>query len=102
VPDLTGRRFTAEVLRHQVDGLSIADVDDLTITAAIHRLREPAIRQALHHLDRVGLGYLRLIDLGPGPGRHGDQLLYQCRPANITGPPTAQALHDTTGRQFGQ
>ena len=55
-----GRRFTAEVLRHRVDGLSIADVDDLTIADALERLKDQAIHEALRHLDRVGLGYLRL------------------------------------------
>ncbi len=55
-----GRRFTPEVLRHKVDGLSIADIDELAITDAIHRLSDPAISRALAHLDEVGLGYLRL------------------------------------------
>lgn len=55
-----GRRFTPEVLSHKVDGLSIADIDELTITEAIHRLSDPAISRALGHLDEVGLGYLRL------------------------------------------
>lgn len=55
-----GRRFTPEVLRHKVDGLSIADIDELTITDAIHRLSDPMISRALGHLDEVGLGYLRL------------------------------------------
>ncbi|MCZ9325652.1 excinuclease ABC subunit UvrA [Nocardia farcinica] len=55
-----GRRFTPEVLRHTVDGLSIADVDDLTIAEALHRLDDRAIAAALGHLDEVGLGYLRL------------------------------------------
>ncbi|MQM25895.1 ATP-binding cassette domain-containing protein [Glycomyces albidus] len=55
-----GRRFTAEALRHRVDGLTIADVDDLTIADALQRLPDPAIRKALRGLERVGLGYLRL------------------------------------------
>jgi excinuclease ABC A subunit len=55
-----GRRFTAEALRHRVEGLTIADVDDLTIADALQRLPDPAIRKALRGLDRVGLGYLRL------------------------------------------
>ncbi|WP_235926317.1 ATP-binding cassette domain-containing protein [Actinokineospora pegani] len=163
-----GRRFTAEALRHEVAGLSIADVDDLTITEAVHRLPEPSITAALRHLDEVGLGYLRLgqplstlsggecqrvkiakelrdttlyvldepttglhlsdidtlltvldglvehghtvvviehnlevvrqadwlIDLGPGPGRHGGRILYQGPVADITGTATARALQD--------
>ncbi|WP_205326087.1 excinuclease ABC subunit UvrA [Glycomyces sp. YM15] len=55
-----GRRFTEEALRHRVDGLTIADVADLTISVALQRLSDPTIRRGLHHLDRVGLGYLRL------------------------------------------
>lgn len=166
-----GRRFTAEVLRHRVDGLTIADVDNLTIAQAILRLRDPGIESRLGDLDRVGLGYLRLgqplttlsggeaqrvkiarqlretaqptlyvldepttglhpndietllgvldalidaghtvvviehnvdvirradwlIDLGPGPGRHGGRILYAGVVAGITGTATAQALRD--------
>jgi excinuclease UvrABC ATPase subunit len=55
-----GRRFTAEVLRYTVDGLSIADVDELTVDAAIERLPDRAIARRLEHLAAVGLGYLRL------------------------------------------
>jgi excinuclease UvrABC ATPase subunit len=55
-----GRRFTDEVLQHRVEGLTIADIDDLTIADALECLEDRAIRKALNHLDRVGLGYLRL------------------------------------------
>ncbi|MER7013497.1 excinuclease ABC subunit UvrA [Saccharopolyspora sp. NPDC000359] len=55
-----GRRFTAAALAHTVDGLTIAEVDELTIADAVHRLPEPAIGRALGHLVEVGLGYLRL------------------------------------------
>ncbi|MEU4579080.1 MULTISPECIES: excinuclease ABC subunit UvrA [Nonomuraea] len=55
-----GRRFTPEVLAHTVDGLSIADVDDLTIAEAVDRLPDRAIADALRQLSAVGLGYLRL------------------------------------------
>jgi excinuclease UvrABC ATPase subunit len=165
-----GRRFTPAVLRHTVAGLSIADVDDLTIAEAIHRLPAPAIAAALRHLEAIGLGYLRLgqplstlsggecqrvkiakelhdatdptvyvldepttglhlcdidillhaldnlvehghtvvviehnldvirradwlIDLGPGPGRHGGRVLYEGPVAGITGTATARALN---------
>ncbi|WP_084961459.1 ATP-binding cassette domain-containing protein [Thermoactinospora rubra] len=165
-----GRRFTPEVLEHTVNGLSIADVDELTIADAIDALPDRAIKQALHHLDQVGLGYLRLgqplttlsggesqrvkiakelrdaaeptlyvldepttglhlrdiatllgildqlvdrghtvvviehnvdvirhadwvIDLGPGPGRHGGQVLYQGPVAGLCGTATADAVH---------
>ncbi|QDQ97712.1 ATP-binding cassette domain-containing protein [Tomitella fengzijianii] len=59
-PTCQGARFTAEALAHTVDGLSIADVEHLTVSEAIDRLAEPAIRSRLVHLDRVGLGYLAL------------------------------------------
>ncbi|WP_067814172.1 ATP-binding cassette domain-containing protein [Nocardia inohanensis] len=55
-----GRRFTPEALAHTVDGLTIADIDELTISQAAQRLPDPAIARALHQVDRVGLGYLRL------------------------------------------
>ncbi|SDT07244.1 Excinuclease UvrABC ATPase subunit [Brevibacterium sandarakinum] len=55
-----GTKFTAEALTHTVDGLSIADVEHLSVTEAIDRLDAPAIRTRLNHLGRVGLGYLRL------------------------------------------
>ncbi|GAA0505486.1 thiamine ABC transporter permease [Paractinoplanes deccanensis] len=166
-----GRRFRPEVLRHTVDGLSIADIDQLTVSAAIRRLGDPRITEALRHLDDVGLGYLRLgqplttlsggecqrlkigrelrdttdktlyvldepttglhlrdigtllalldgltdrghtivviehnldvirhadwlIDLGPGPGHHGGQILYEGPVKGITGTATAEALMD--------
>ncbi|OLR93897.1 daunorubicin resistance protein DrrC [Actinokineospora bangkokensis] len=165
-----GRRFTPEVLALTVDGLSIADVDELTIAEAIDRFQDPAITGALHHLARVGLGHLGLgrplstlsggecqrvkiakelrgttgpalhvldepttglhlrdvdtllaavddliadghtavviehntdvvrradwlIDLGPGPGRHGGRVIYEGPVAGISGTPTARALH---------
>ncbi|RDI63269.1 excinuclease UvrABC ATPase subunit [Nocardia pseudobrasiliensis] len=55
-----GRRFTDEVLQYRVDGLNIADVDDLTVADAVRRLSDAAITRALCHLEEVGLGYLRL------------------------------------------
>ncbi|WP_063128457.1 ATP-binding cassette domain-containing protein [Nocardia fusca] len=55
-----GRRFTPEALSHTVDGLSIADIDELTVAEALERLPEPAITRALARLAEVGLGYLRL------------------------------------------
>ncbi|WP_067545222.1 ATP-binding cassette domain-containing protein [Nocardia crassostreae] len=55
-----GRRFTPEVLAYTLDGLSIADVDDLTIAEAAQRFPDPAITRALRHVAEVGLGYLRL------------------------------------------
>lgn len=55
-----GRRFTPEVLAHTVNGLSIADVDQLTIDQAIEQLPDTRITCALQQLASVGVGYLRL------------------------------------------
>ncbi|MEO3892105.1 excinuclease ABC subunit UvrA [Nonomuraea sp. B5E05] len=59
-PTCHGRRFTPEVLAHTVNGLSIADVDDLTVGQAVARLPDQGIARALRQLSVVGLGYLRL------------------------------------------
>ncbi len=168
-PTCHGTKFTAEALAHTVDGLSIADVEHLSVAEAIDRLDEPVIRARLVHLERVGLGYLALgqplntlsggeaqrvkiakelrdatapsiylldepttglhlsdiarltavlddlidhghtvvviehnldvirtadwlIDLGPGPGRHGGQVLYAGPVAGIGDTATGQAL----------
>ncbi|MGW0247245.1 ATP-binding cassette domain-containing protein [Nocardia goodfellowii] len=162
-----GRRFTPEVLGYTVDGLSIADIDDLTIADAAARLRDPAFTRPLRHIEEVGLGYLRLgqslttlsggecqrlkiakeltrrgdstlyildepttglhlsdidtllevlgalvdkgntmvviehnldvirqadhvIDLGPGPGRHGGQLVFEGTPAELAAYPDSK------------
>jgi len=55
-----GRRFVPEVLARTVAGLSIADVDALTVDEARRRLPDRGIADALRHLSEVGLGYLRL------------------------------------------
>lgn len=55
-----GRRFTPEALAYTVDGLSIADIDELTVAEAIQRLASRSITDRLRHLAEVGLGYLRL------------------------------------------
>jgi excinuclease UvrABC ATPase subunit len=168
-----GRRFTAEVLAYKVSGLSIADVDELTIDEAIARLPDGGISRALDQLASVGLGYLRLgqslntlsggecqrvkiakelrqaeqpttyvldepttglhlsdidmllhvldslvehghtvvvvehnldvirqadwlIDLGPGPGRHGGTILFEGHPADYTDHPTPTSAALTT------
>lgn len=173
-PTCQGTKFTTEALAHTVDGLSIADVEHLTVTEAIDLLDEPAIRSRLVHLDRVGLGYLTLgqplntlsggeaqrvklakelrdatepsiylldepttglhlsdisrlisvlddlidhghtvvviehnvevirvadwlIDLGPGPGRHGGQVLYSGLVDGIGDTATRRALRETLG-----
>ncbi|GAA0939490.1 excinuclease ABC subunit UvrA [Nonomuraea longicatena] len=170
-----GRRVTAEVLGHRVNGLSIADLGDLTVADAIRRLPDEEIGRALRTLERVGLGYLRLgqplttlsggecqrvkiakelrdsaaptlyvldepttglhlrdiavllglldqlvdqghtavviehnldvirhadwmLDLGPGPGKHGGRILYQGPVTGLTGTATAAALRDGSDR----
>ena len=55
-----GRRFTDEVLAYTVDGLTIADIDDLTVDEATTRLPDRGIAAALRGVAEVGLGYLRL------------------------------------------
>lgn len=164
-----GTRYRPEVLAMTLDGLSIADVEALTIGEAVQRLPSRKVRDALADLEAVGLGYLRLgqalstlsggesqrvkiakelrssdpgtlyvldepttglhpadigtlmdvlsrlldaghtvvvieheldvirqadhlIDLGPGPGRHGGRVLYKGPVAGVTGTPTARAL----------
>ncbi|UEJ81394.1 excinuclease ABC subunit UvrA [Brachybacterium halotolerans subsp. kimchii] len=164
-----GTGFRPDVLAMTLDGLSIADVEALTISEAVEHLPSPKIRESLADLEAVGLGYLRLgqalstlsggeiqrvkiagelhstapgslyvldepttglhpadigtlmgvldrmldagrtvvvieheldvirradhlIDLGPGPGRHGGRILYEGPVTGITGTPTARAL----------
>lgn len=55
-----GQRFVPEVLARTVAGLSIADVDTLTVDEAIRRLPDRDIAGALRGLSEVGLGQLRL------------------------------------------
>ena len=62
-PDCDGRRFRADVLEVKIapDGLSVADVLDLTVDQAIARFADsPDIRKKLAPLAAVGLGYLTL------------------------------------------
>ena len=56
-----GKRYRPEVLEVKVRGHSITDVLDFTVDRAMRFfVREPRLGQALWHLQRVGLGYLRL------------------------------------------
>ncbi|MGP9536748.1 ATP-binding cassette domain-containing protein [Brachybacterium sp. AOP43-C2-M15] len=164
-----GTGYAPEVLEMRLEGLSIADVEALTIGEAVERLPSAAVRRGLAGLEAVGLGYLRLgqalstlsggesqrvkiarelrsaapgslyvldepttglhledvdtlmgvldqlleaghtvvviehalevirradhlVDLGPGPGRHGGRVLYEGPVAGITGTATAEAL----------
>ncbi|NUU22233.1 MAG: ATP-binding cassette domain-containing protein, partial [Streptomycetaceae bacterium] len=55
-----GAKFNPEALAYTVAGLTIADVEALTVDEARHRLPDPGIAEALRHLGDVGLGYLTL------------------------------------------
>ena len=55
-----GRRFTPEAQEHQVDGKSIADVFEMSVTDALGYFTQPAIGRILSRLHDVGLDYLTL------------------------------------------
>jgi len=56
-----GRRYAWDVLRVRYQGLSIADVLDLSITEALDLFRNfPALRRRLQVLADTGMGYIRL------------------------------------------
>jgi excinuclease ABC subunit A len=60
-PDCSGRRFRDEVLEIAVQGKSIADVLELTVSEALAFFRDhPPVEQALRPLADVGLEYLRV------------------------------------------
>ncbi|WP_110589388.1 ATP-binding cassette domain-containing protein [Microbacterium suaedae] len=63
--DCGGRRFTADVLELTLAGRSIADVFDMSVSAALEffgegEARLPAAVRILQRLDDVGLGYISL------------------------------------------
>ncbi len=55
-----GKRFTDEVLEHQLRGKSIADVYEMQADAAVEFFTEKADRKRLQTISDVGLGYLTL------------------------------------------
>lgn len=55
-----GRRFRPGALRHVVDGLSIADVFDLTVDDAAAHFTDRRLTALLERTSNVGLGYLVL------------------------------------------
>jgi len=60
-PDCDGKRYRPEVLELQWNGLSVADVLELTVHEALDVFREhPKVLAALAPLADVGLDYLRL------------------------------------------
>ncbi|MCW8918484.1 MAG: excinuclease ABC subunit A [Gammaproteobacteria bacterium] len=60
-PDCNGRRYRNEILEVKVDGKSVADILDLTVTEALQFFKdEKDIHKVLEPLKAVGLSYLRL------------------------------------------
>jgi excinuclease ABC subunit A len=60
-PDCNGKRFRDEVLEIAVEGKSIADVLELTVSEALAFFRDhPEVQRALKPLADVGLEYLRV------------------------------------------
>lgn len=59
-PECGGARFRPEALAHKVGGLTIADVEDLTVDEAMERLPTSGVTRPLRALQDVGLAYLRL------------------------------------------
>jgi len=55
-----GKRFTAEVLEHQLRGKSISDVYEMSIADAVGFFTEAPVAKILRGLEDVGLGYLTL------------------------------------------
>lgn len=55
-----GRRYSNDVLRYKVNGLSIADVMDLTVEEAVRMFAGTKAAELLTPLERVGLSYLHL------------------------------------------
>jgi len=61
-----GRRFNDATLAVKYNGLSVADVLDLTVDEALQLFRNhPSIRRALETLADVGLGYIALGQSSP-------------------------------------
>ena len=59
--DCHGKRYNAEALEVHVDGLTIADVLNLTVNEALAFFKKtPPIHDKLKTLSDVGLGYIRL------------------------------------------
>lgn len=64
--DCGGKRYTPDALEVHFEGLSIADVLDLTVNEACEVFKKvPSIYDKLEVLRRVGLGYIRLGQPAP-------------------------------------
>ena len=55
-----GKRYTPEVLQYTVEGKTIADVLELTVSEAGAFFSETGLSSVLQRLDNVGLGYVTL------------------------------------------
>jgi len=65
-PTCHGARFSEAVLAAEVDGLTIADVLDLSVHDAVERFAgQASVAAALRPVDEVGLGYLKLGEPTP-------------------------------------
>jgi excinuclease ABC subunit A len=65
-PTCGGARFNEATLEVQVEGMTIADVLDLSVDAALaHFADQPRVLGSLRPVSEVGLGYLRLGEPTP-------------------------------------
>jgi excinuclease ABC subunit A len=65
-PTCSGARFNEATLQVRVDGLTIADVLDLSVEDALaHFADQPLVLRPLRPVQQVGLGYLRLGEPTP-------------------------------------
>jgi excinuclease ABC A subunit len=55
-----GKRFKDEVLDYRLDGNSIVDVLEMTVTQALEHFDQPEIQRTLQTMSDVGLDYLTL------------------------------------------
>lgn len=93
-------RGTSEPTRYVLDepttGLHLRDI--ATLLHVLNQLvdQRHTVVVIEHNLDVIRHADWA-IDLGPGPGRHGGQILYQGPVAQTTGTVTADALRSTSG-----
>lgn len=93
-----GRRFRPDVLAHTVDGLTIADVDELTVREALEKFQHPDIARRLGRLSDVGLDYLRLGQpLGTLSGGECQRVKIARELARVTRPSVYVLDEPTTG-----